>query len=83
MAWPSTQTFWVAPKRDILVAFSVIGIVGWQVSCKTIEGKANTFFLNAYSQTSVFFFFFYKLSIFTIYILSQMLGQCFEVLEAR
>lgn len=28
MAWPSTQTFWVAPKRDILVAFSVFGIAG-------------------------------------------------------
>lgn len=29
MAWQSTQTFWVAPKGDILVAFLVIGIAGW------------------------------------------------------
>lgn len=43
MAWPSTQTFWVAPKRVILVTFEVFGIAGWQVPCRTMECKASTF----------------------------------------
>lgn len=65
MAWPSTQTFWVAPKRDMSEAFSVIGIMVWQVSCRTAKP---VLFLNTYSQTSGFFFFKEKTFLYSLFI---------------